>query len=378
MDSETLEDPLLATEQLLETLLSPEYWEKVCPHLHATGRTPCKTSVTPSAETVGDFKERLACDGFFRWTDAVEKETVDALRRGVECLLAHNWPPTFIFMFDEAWNVVERLSGALKASSGGSMFLGDVYAWSVNPAEGARGWGPHRDRMGTGPASFRSDDRTPMLTTSWLALSDASPSNSCLHVVPAYADPFYHAGDDPTVDPLKTIFSGPDAYQDIRALPCSPGSLVHFSHRIIHWGSAARTSAPPRVAMSWIIGDEAFEEPAFPRTHLPQPPLALRAGFVSGQLLSYGGQVRLKGAMRSICTRLFRGQRNVLTPWYVDKVEYLVICRPPPKNVQLRKRRNGEDENKPMVRATEEDDKPLDGFKGLFFHEDDSSSSEED
>ena len=376
-------DPLYATEQLLETLYGRDYWNDLCPHLTVAGveeggnRKQCVTA-SISAEMAAKHKSSLAENGFFKWKGAVSEAQVNALRRGVELLISHGWPPSFIYMYDEAWEIVEQLSEVLRKSSGGSLFLGDAYTWSVDPQKGARGWGPHRDRMGSGPASFRAADGTPMLSTTWLALSEASPDNSCLHVLPAYADPYYHKGDDPNVkNPLTLLFAEPDAYQDIRALPCAPGSLLHFSHRIIHWGSAAKnTGASPRVAMSWVVGDEAFEQPAFSREFLPQPPLAVRVAFVSAQLLSYGGQVNLRGALRSICTRLFRKHKTLLTPWYVDKVEYLVICRPPPRNVQLKKRKD--DANKPIVQATEKDEIGLDALAGAFMHEDDSSSSDEE
>ena len=40
----------------------------------------------------------------------------------------------------------------------------------------------------------------------------------------------------------KSVYSPSteDAWQHVRAVPCSPGSAVLFSHRVVHWGSRGR------------------------------------------------------------------------------------------------------------------------------------------
>ena len=82
--------------------------------------------------------------------------------------------------------------------------------------------------------------------------------------------------------------------------------MVHFSHRLLHWGSSgdARARAckggsegdgdgdesgsePRRVALSFASADDAFEAPYFSRAHLPLPPVPLRAALVAGLALAY-------------------------------------------------------------------------------------------
>ena len=78
------------------------------------------------------------------------------------------------------------------------------------------------------------------------------------------------------------------------ALPAPAGSLIHFSHRLFHWGSAADPQVrawcgnqEPRVAISFASATDAFELPYFDRAHLPIPPIALRASLVAGLALMY-------------------------------------------------------------------------------------------
>ena len=95
-------------------------------------------------------------------------------------------------------------------------------------------------------------------------------------------------------NPLETIFKSQSSFQAIRAVPALAGSLVHFSHRLFHWGSAADPEVRawcgnqgPRVAISFASAVDDFELPYFSRAHLPIPPLALRASLVAGLALMY-------------------------------------------------------------------------------------------
>jgi hypothetical protein len=55
------------------------------------------------------------------------------------------------------------------------------------------------------------------------------------YVLPANADVDYTVGDTVGEDTLAKVFSDPNTFQSIRALPCNAGSMLHFGHRVIHW-----------------------------------------------------------------------------------------------------------------------------------------------
>ena len=67
-----------------------------------------------------------------------------------------------------------------------------------------------------------------MYSTLWLPLTDATPDNSCLYVIPKQFDPGYVSGDldgdGPESDPLQRALSSKDCFQHIRAIPA--GNLV--------------------------------------------------------------------------------------------------------------------------------------------------------
>jgi len=325
-------------DQSLQTLTDATgaYWTSVVPWL-AISPSPPGVQFALQPLDVADRRTDFTRDGFF----AVQPEApsaeyvalVDKLKRGVDALVAQGWPATFIFVYDEAWSVVNAWTERLSVVNGGSRFLGDVYAWKVDPRAMARGWGPHRDRMGSGPDSFRAEDRTPMLSTSWLALSEAHPQNSCMMMVPATADPAYYTGDVPGCDTLADIFAcNPAAYQKIRAFPLRPGGLVHFGHRVVHWGSdaaCATSRAEPRIAMSWVVGDERFERRAFKHhdSGPVHPGFAERLGLVAAQLINYSGQTGIRRHEKSLYFRMFSQVQHAFTNEYVNKTRTLYYTR---------------------------------------------------
>lgn len=136
-----------------------------------------------------------------------------------------------------------------------------------------------------------------------MALSDASPLNSCLHVIPRWADPGYFCGDpidenDPLSDPMRRALSDKHSYQSIRALPLSSGGAVIFTHRILHWGNAGGSYAsssqnaqkiPPRISLAMAYSDQTFEPPYLldAGEQLPFPDFHLRVALLCGQMIVY-------------------------------------------------------------------------------------------
>jgi hypothetical protein len=83
---------------------------------------------------------------------------------------------------------------------------------------------------------------TPKSLTVWLPLTDATPLNGCVYVVPADRDPTYNTPDE---QHLRFELS------DIRALPAAAGSLLAWTQGIIHWGArTAPRQVGPRISLS--------------------------------------------------------------------------------------------------------------------------------
>ena len=281
------------------------YWRALIPELHIHDADFQRTALSSSSgglNITGQLVQRLRGkfirDGYIQLSTLQGDQrlpwaaSIGAMGRAVQILHDAGWPVAFLQLYDEAWLIAHQLRELLVLTTGGNLFLGDFAIFHIDPAEvGAAGWGPHRDR-GADHASvaFRKDG-TAMYHTAWVALTDATPANSCLMVISKAQDAGYSAGDRGR-DPLASV--NPQA---IRAVPSVAGGLVAFTHRLLHWGSATDAPEPaatselppprPRVALSFAVADDGFEAPYFDRSLLPFPAVGLRVALAAGNLLIY-------------------------------------------------------------------------------------------
>jgi len=277
-----------------------KYWRRLAPGLHVNDdafmANVLDRPMLLSPAFLARCKAQLLADGFITmppktlaWSDI----DFNALRAAVRQLQRQGWPASLLLMYDEVWAMALQLSRLMATVSGGCANSLDMLAWSVTPALGQSGFAPHRDRQ---PAdvggSFRADG-TAKYTTAWVALSEATPDNSCLYLVPRQHDPGYVEGDDhspETEDPLIRVLRSDVAVQAVRACPLRPGGVVIFTHRAMHWGSKGQElCAKPRVSVSFGFSDPTFEAPFFkvPSRCLPFPKVSLRAALASAQLINY-------------------------------------------------------------------------------------------
>jgi hypothetical protein len=331
--------PMHAQNQTIETLLSADYWQAMCPWLCCTVQ-PKKSDFSHQPTTNDDLiasaprgncsgvAHRLAQFGFCKllpheMVEPVRAGLINALARGVLVLVHAGHPASALAVYDEAWELAACISREFCTT--GNVPLGDWFTFCVDRG-GAQtsGWAPHRDRPLAGPDTFRSDG-SPMYVTAWMALTDATPETSCLYFVPSHDDPGYRqAGDN-----MESLFSSPVSIQNIVAQPAAAGTMLCFSHRTVHWGSKPRQSSGcedendervPRVALSLAFADPTFEVAYFSEDFLPLPPLTLRVALVSGQLIMYKTQVKLTKPQLALHFRIFMSQKALFSNAYVEKI----------------------------------------------------------
>ncbi len=239
-------------------------------------------------------------------------------------------------------------------------------AWYIDPRENAAGFSPHRDRQPTNEEvenSFHKDGQAKYVTL-WMALSNATPENSCIYVIPKQYDPGYLQGDDveenhkndPMLDvnctsandiqstteedPLARCLKTKESYQNIRALPTRSGESVAFTHRIIHWGSRGNSNCEePRIAISFVTSDPSFEKPYLknfenysqkrsddssttPGVASFLPPFHIRLLMVCAQLLIYYQRFDLPHETIRACYEYCKLHKEELDESYWKKVSY--------------------------------------------------------
>lgn len=216
----------------------------------------------------------LGGDGYLELPGLIPPALVAAGRAAVELIVARGVPAVCAFAFDPFWQLVPLLASIATEALGGPVdILDSFWAWHV-AGGGARGWPPHRDRPSR---AFTDDDRLASITL-WVALTDATLRNGCIHVAPACWD--YEYRNPGARDHLASI-------QHIRALPAAAGTVLGWTHALLHWGTAAAAGEPPRISVAFEFvraGVESTDD-AFPVDLFPG--LADRCAIIGHQIAKY-------------------------------------------------------------------------------------------
>ena len=140
------------------------------------------------------------------------------------------------FLEDAMWDLFDLLVPVAREALAHDVCITPAFwAWNVGP--GGFGWGPHRDS----PETARDPEGGLAIITVWVPLTDATTRNGCVHCVPAYWDIGYQS-----VHANSIVLH----QQCVRALPAAAGSVLGWSHSLLHWGGACAPDAPPRMATS--------------------------------------------------------------------------------------------------------------------------------
>lgn len=284
----------------------------------------------PPSASGKEFQKRLVEDGYVLVDKILEEQHLTAkLKDAITALHKRGYPATFVLLYDETWELarlaLETLSDATHASN---VFNYDILAWFINPCENKAGFSPHRDRQPDNvKSSFHADGQAKYVTM-WMALSNATPENSCLYVIPKPNDPGYTEGDSDGSgkddDPMWRALPSKESFQNIRALPRQAGQSLLFTHRILHWGSRGNPNSlknEPRVAISFVCSDPSFEKPYLtppPRSFPPK--FATRLLLVCAQLLVYYQRFNLSKDCIRACYEYVKEHEDELDTAYRNKI----------------------------------------------------------
>lgn len=237
----------------------------------------------------------LRRDGYFQLDAVMPPLEMIYLSACIERLWAEGIPPLFVFVYDECWRCFERLHDVLQASLGETyQQTANFWGWYIHPSSKQSGWSIHRDRE-----DVLLPDGSPQRVTVWISISDATPLNSCMYLIPAYLDPVIREHRDQVIPNRVQI----EHLEDIRALPVPAGSVLCWSDVVAHWGSRSSDQALyPRISIACEFqrGDvEQFDSgylvplPVLDKT----PDFHDRLRLISRQLVHYGHRYAIPGAL---------------------------------------------------------------------------------
>lgn len=271
--------PNSSVQQILNVVVQPEYWTSLNPDLTINGNRQDSDSLAISDEQLARVSHNMIVEGYFQIDQLLAVDQVRRLAHAVIRLHERQCPPVFVFVYDEFWMICVRLAPLLRTVlTDDYRQLPDFWVWYVDPKTQATGWRPHRDK---GFGSLLPDG-APKSLTMWIPLTDATPLNGCIYVVPAHLDPssLYVDKEDKRM---------PENLQDVRALPIAVGGVLGWNQAILHWGGRSSQRAPePRIsfACEFQRGDvEPYNRPLLD-PHQP-PPFEQRLGLIGKQVLQY-------------------------------------------------------------------------------------------
>jgi hypothetical protein len=228
----------------------PAFWRKLFPGF--TIGKPLKKPPKPK-DDLDLAAERVLHEGYGDGRDASLARAVRPLAAAVSKFVKLGIPPAFIYLFDQTWDCFHGRAPLLKRVLGEDYrVVPDAWVWHVDPKADEAGWAPHRDlgRIALNP------DGSPKTLQIWIPLSEATPLNGCMYVLPANRDAHYGKENDMS---FWYDIAG------IRALPTKPGDFLFWNGAVIHWGAkSSRYGKAPRISMAvkHQRGDiKAFNEP---------------------------------------------------------------------------------------------------------------------
>jgi hypothetical protein len=180
----------------------------------------------------------LRTEGYFVAPPALSPSLLDRCRDALARIAALGAPAVGIYALDAPWELASALFAHAEAALGEPAYLRHTFwAWNLDETT-PRGWPPHRDRADLGVDATGA----PRSITLWVPLTDATPDNGCIYVVPA---------------PLDVEYWNPKAQADVlslqcvRALPAVAGSILGWTSSLLHWSGIARAGVRGRQSISF-------------------------------------------------------------------------------------------------------------------------------
>lgn len=228
-----------------ENLEDPEFWHALNPDFPITDDPWPKAAAPYPYSPTGKEADLIRKRGYLQFDEIAPKQDLTRLATLVMRMCFKGYHPAYSLLYDEAYGLLSRFGAVLAPVLGDRiLFLPDEFdCHFVPPNDNTQGAGPHRDNLVADGPMF-DESGLPNVVNLWLALTDATVTNGCMHVIPAFRDKGFLTGD---WRPDGTSFG----FQDVQALPVSAGSVLYWSPRLMHWGGRSNfTAKGPRISMA--------------------------------------------------------------------------------------------------------------------------------
>lgn len=256
------------------------YWRALVAGLSVGGVVGSMRAALDEA-ALHEARRQLAAQGYCCTPPVLDDAVLARINDALLTIVAAGWPPVFLWVYDELWSLAHVPDVQhLVASRLGPGYSQIPHIWThvVPPVDGSSGWMPHFD----GPADGRM--------SIWIALTDATVNNGCMHVVPRSVLPASFAagrldtGTVPLADALRAL-------QGVRALPAARGSVLGWGFDVLHWGGVCVNPGEARraVSMEFVAAGQTPRPDELPLLALDTgyPDFASRLRMIAGAVAAY-------------------------------------------------------------------------------------------
>lgn len=251
-----LQDPTLVRKGIeVETLLrtlpqlpDANFWRRLNPSAAITDFvfTRPETSAAIQPADIDAYISQLQEERYFQTPVLIPERLTAEMRRCIEEVRQAGLPALFALVYDVFYEGLTYFDGVMTSILGkGYQLIPNFWVYYIDTSEQGKGFEPHRDTEYTDTID---ENGLPTVLTLWVAVTDATPHNSCMYVLPANRDPHYakavHTQDKIPIElfPLE----------DIRAIPAQAGSLSCWDQYLLHWGSrSSKHAREPRISYAF-------------------------------------------------------------------------------------------------------------------------------
>lgn len=251
------------------------YWNQACEGLLSVGVPRTDGLALRGAEfsdvwagaTRAELQSQLAETGWMQSAVPIV-ENAEMLHEGLKRIESLGFAPAFLYVFDQAWDLLTMAWDHAEAMLGTECVLdtNQVTAFHLQHREGNKGdkyvganFGtPHRDQS---YADTHTAEGEVKIVHVWIPLNDVSVENGCMYVLPRefdnlYADDKLHAHRQCHLQQessLAQMIWFP--LEGVRPLTGPAGTLMAWSGCAVHWGSACQRPAAnnPRASMAFVF-----------------------------------------------------------------------------------------------------------------------------
>jgi len=228
---------------------SAEFWRRMAPELTISdGQPKCGPSdpgMTPDPALGNSNRLRLVNDGFVHLKRETPERTLPMIAAAMNRIVKAGLPAAFIGVYDEVWTLVAQMNGAIDGIFDGKGAMVPNF-WACH-GQVAPGLSAGRNRAGHGVFA----DGTPKTITVWMPLTEATPENGCVYVVPAGQDRNYGKSGAMQADA---------SLPGIRALPAQAGDALIWTGETYRWQARPdrRGREKPLLSLTWEFQSRAI------------------------------------------------------------------------------------------------------------------------